>query len=148
MEQKIKIYKTKVNKFSGTNFQEVCKKALGMYKQIKKKTKRRPYIRSVYFNKSKIFLELFWKHLQEKENFRDKTRRVKYFSCAIDLIQCSRFNPISKDNPNRSSEILHRFTGITKNNDLFFVQIKENKRNGEKWLMSVFPKEKTKKTFR
>ena len=46
---------------------------------------------------------------------------------------------MSKENPNRRSEIVHRFAGITAEKDLFFVQIKEEKRTGQKWLMSVFP---------
>ena len=144
----MKVYKTKSVKLSGTDFHEVYQKAFGSYQQIKKKTKRRPYVRSAYFNKSKIFLELFWRHLFEKKNWRDRSRRSKYFPCAIELIKNSRIDPVSKENPNRPSEILHRFTGITKDNDSFYVQIKEDKRRGEKWFMSVFPKDETKKTFR
>jgi CRISPR/Cas system-associated endoribonuclease Cas2 len=70
------------------------------------------YVRSLYFNKEKVFL---------------------------DLIQNSKFEPTSKENPNKRSEILHRFAGITSEKDLFFVQIKENKQSGTKWFMSVFP---------
>jgi hypothetical protein len=55
------------------------------------------------------------------------------------LIKNSKFEPITKENPNKPSEILHRFAGVTKDNDLFFVHIKEDKRSGQKWLMSVFP---------
>ena len=140
----MKTYKTKVRKLSGTRYADTYKKAVGLYSQIKSKTKRRPYARSAYFNKDKIFLELFWRHLHEKKNLNDKTRRVKYFPCAIELILYSRFEPISKENPNRRSEILHRFAGITPENDLFFVQIKEEKRTSQKWLMSVFPVEQWK----
>ena len=127
-----------MKKLSGTDFREVHQNTFNLYKQIKKKTKRRPYVRSVYFKKEKIFLELFWRHLYEKKNFRDKLRRMKYFACAIDLIRNSHFEPISKENPNRRSEILHRFAGATIDDDLFFVQIKEDKRTGQKWFMSVF----------
>ena len=135
----MKIYKTKVKKLSGTRYADIYKKAFGLYAQIKSKTKRRPYMRSAYFNKDKIFLELFWRHLHEKKNLHDKTRRVKYFPCAIELIRHSRFEPMSKENPNRRSEIVHRFAGVTIEKNLFFVQIKEEKRTGQKWLMSVFP---------
>lgn len=138
----MKTYQTKVKRLTGTDHREVYKKAFGLYKQIKSKTKRRPHIRSAYFNKSKIFLETFWHHLREKKNFRDKVRRMKYFPCALELIRKSRFEPISKENPNKRSEILHRFAGITKDKELFFVQVKEDKRTGQKWLMSVFPLEK------
>ena len=37
------------------------------------------------------------------------------------------------------TEILHRFKGITPEGEEFFVQIKENKRNGQKYFISVFP---------
>lgn len=138
----MKFYQTKTKKLSGSDYREVHGQALDFYKKIKKKTKRRPYIRSAYFNKDKVFLETFWHHLYEKENFRDKIRRIKYFSCAVELIQKSRLEPTSKENPNKRSEILHRFAGATKDKDLFFVQIRENKKTGQKWLMSVFPPEK------
>lgn len=137
----MKVYRTKSKKLPGTNFHEVKKKAFGLYQTEKKRTKRRPYIRSAYFKKDKIFLPLFWQHLHEKLNLKDKTRRVKYLPCAFELIRHSRIEPTSKENPNRRSEILHRFTGITPENEIFRVQIKEDKRTGEKWLMSVFPLE-------
>ena len=96
-------------------------------------------MRSAYFDKQKIFLGLFWQHLHEKENVRDKVRRLKYYPCAIELIQKSRVEPTSKENPNRPGEIVHRFAGSTPDNELFFVQIKEDKRTNQKLLMSVFP---------
>jgi hypothetical protein len=80
----------------------------------------------------------------EKSNHRDKIRRIKYFPCAIELIENSRFEPISKKNPNRSSEILHRFVGSTPGGDQFVVQIKEEN-SSQKWLVSIFPKSKNKK---
>lgn len=138
----MKIYITKISPIPGTNYSEVYKHAFGFYNKIKKKTKRRPYVRSAYFKKDKIFLPLFWNHLHEKLNHRDKTRRVKYFLCAIELIENSTLDPESKRNVDRQSEILHRFAGKTKDEKLFFVQIKEEKRSGEKWLVSVFPVEK------
>lgn len=133
------VYKTSKNKITGSDFHEVHEKAYGLYLQIKRKTKRRTYIRSKYFNKSKIFLDLFWHHLFRKENWRDRVRRMKFFPCAIDLIKNSNFQPISKENPNRRSEILHRFYGITKDGELFCIHIKENKKKDQKFLISVFP---------
>jgi len=128
----MKAYQIKAVKLTGTDFREIHQKAFGFYKQIKKKTKRRPYARSAYFKKDKIFLELFWKRLFDNPNWRDRVRRLKYFPCAIELIRKSNFDPTSKENPNKKSEILHRFAGITKDNDLFFVQIKEDKKNKPK----------------
>ncbi len=135
-------YKTKIRKLPGTHWHQVYPRAFGLYREeIVKKTKRRPYVRSAYFNKEKIFLGLFWQHLHDKVNIRDKTRRLKYFPCAIDLVKNNRFKPTSKENPNKKDEILHRFSGITPDNEVFFVQIKEVKKNGQKWLISVFPLE-------
>ena len=135
----MQIYRTKARKLPGTHWRQVFPTAFGFYKVIRGRTRRRPYIRSAYFNKEKVFLELFWPHLHEKENIRDKTRRLKYFICGLELIQKSRFAPISKENPNRRDELVHRFAGVTPEQELFFVQIKENKRNRQKWFMSVFP---------
>ncbi len=135
----MQVYRCKAKKFSGSDFHEVRERAFGLYTEIKKKTKRRPYIRSAYFNKSKIFLDLFWHHLFEKENWRDRMRRMKYFGCAVELIQKTRFEPVTKENPNKTGEILHRFYGLTSDNELFYVQIKEDKRKDQRFLISVFP---------
>ncbi|MBI2427002.1 MAG: hypothetical protein HYV34_04090 [Candidatus Kerfeldbacteria bacterium] len=135
------VYYTRTKPFPGTRYADVYRPALAFYSQIKRKSKRRPYVRSAYFQKQKVFLELFWQHVRMKRNLRDKTRRVKYFSCAIELLEHSRFDPITKDNPNRSGELLHRFSGMAPNGNLYYVQVKENKRTGRKWLISVFPEE-------
>ena len=138
----MKIYITKASQLPGSDFREIHNQAFAVYKQIKQKTKRRVYVRSIYFNKEKIFLDLFWQHLFQKQNWRDRVRRLKFFPCALELLQYSRFDPLTKDNPNRQSESLHRFFGITKNGDKFIVQIKEDKRNRQKFLISVFPESK------
>lgn len=134
----MKSFKTKSEKLSGTNFKEVYKKAFRLYQVIKKESKRRPYVRSAFFQKEKIFLPLYWQHLHEKFSLKDKTRRVKYFSCAIELLKKSKISPESKPGDSKS-EILHRFTGITPEGDIFFVQIKEDRNSKEKWLISTFP---------
>ncbi len=133
-------YKTKAGKITGITWSEISKKAMVLHKQIAARTKRRPYVRAAYFDKQKIFLELYWHHLYEKQNVRDKARRVKYFACAIELIERSRMEPTVKENPNRHGELLYRFVGTAAGGEVFIVQIKEVKRTGEKWLMSVFPK--------
>ncbi|KKQ80600.1 MAG: hypothetical protein UT02_C0005G0011 [Parcubacteria group bacterium GW2011_GWC2_38_7] len=140
----MKAYKTKIQKYPGSTFHDVHKLAFSLFTEIKHKTKRRAYIRSAYFNKDKIFLDLFWHHLFEKQNWRDRVRRMKYFACAIDLIKNSKINPASKENPNKKNELLHRFYGITNDKDLFCVQIKEDKKKGQKFLLSVFPSEEPK----
>jgi hypothetical protein len=138
----MKFYQTKIKAFSGSSYHEVNEQAVDFYKRIKKKTKRRPYIRSAYFKRDKVFLETYWHHLYEKRNFKDKIRRMKYFPCAVELIEKSRVEPTSKENPNKRSEILHRFAGATKDKEIFFVQIREDKKNNQKWLMSSFSLDK------
>jgi len=56
-------YPTKIKKLPGTSYSEVRKSANDLFKQIKSKTKRRPYVKSAYFHKQKIFFDFFWVHL-------------------------------------------------------------------------------------
>ncbi len=135
----MKYYQTKAGKLAGTDFREAHKNARRVYDEIKGKSKRKTHIRSRYFDKNKIFLDLFWDHLYSKKNLKDRLRRVRYFAAAIELIMNTHVEPESKENPNDRGEILHRFTGKTKNNEVFYVQIKEEKRTGHKYFISVFP---------
>ena len=112
------------SKISGTSFSEVREEAERTYRTIKSHTKRTPYIRSKYFTKEKVFLTIFWSHLFEK-NEKDRTRRLKFYNCAIDLIRNSSTSPVSREN--------------FKNKECFIVQIKENKRSKRKDLISIYP---------
>lgn len=134
------LYKTKLKKIGGTSYKEVVKKARAAFHLIEKRSKRIVYLRSVYFNKEKIFLNLFWEHLNQKPP-RERIKRLKFLACAFDLIENSCNKPTSKPNPNHKKEILHRFGGMTKEGELFYVQIKENPKTKRKDLMSVFPAE-------
>ena len=136
-------YQTKSDKLAGTSLKEVKKSAMMVYKEIVKLTKGEPYIRSAYFRKrrkEKVFLNYFWNHLSQKSP-KQRFKRLKYFKAAIDLIKNSRNKPISKLNPNNKNEVLHRFAGLTKNKELFYVQIKEETKKGKKYFMSCFPPE-------
>ena len=135
----MEIYKTKAKKFPGTYFRIVHKQAFGLYIKISKKTKRRAYIRSAYFDKEKIFLDLFWHHLFEKPNWRNRVKRIQYYACALELIQNSSFKPNCARNPNNSQEMLYRFYGTTPNAEFFCVQIKETKKKKQKFLISIYP---------
>jgi len=135
----MKVYQTKCSKLAGSNAKEVGQKAFVIYKQIKRRTKRKPYVRSAYFKKDKIFIDLFWSHLYGKKNWRDRVRRLRLFAAAIELIRHSKYNPVSKDNPNKKGETLHRFAGLTKEHELFYVQIKADKKTGTKRLISAYP---------
>ncbi len=136
----MKVFQTKTKRISGTDYREVYGKSHAAYYAIAGKTKRRPYVRSAYFDKDKVFLDYFWQHLHQK-NWKDRIRRLKLYPCALELIQHSKAEPITKQNPNKPSEILHRFAGITKDQELFFIQIREDKKGKQKDFMSVFPAE-------
>lgn len=136
------VYRTKARKIPGTEFREVKQIAFSILKKVAKKSKRLPYIRSAFFNKDKVFLSLFLHHLFEKKDWKDRTRRLQFFEASIELTQKSKLNPSSIENPNRRSEILHRFNGVTKDGEMFFVQIKEDKSSGKKYFISCFPNEK------
>jgi len=136
----MRAYQSGVSKLSGSNYGEVRKRALGVYKKFLKKTRRRPYVRSAYFEKEKVFLEYFWPHVFQK-NPRERFNRLKYFEAALDLIENSKEQPTMKVNQNNKQEILYRFAGITREKEIFYVQIKENKKIGRKYFMSCFSPE-------
>lgn len=131
-------YQTHTSLLQGSKWDEVILKARRIFKTIQQKSKRKPYVRSSYFNKNKIFFDFFWIHLSQK-NRKIRTKRLKFFAAAIDLIEHNRYEPVSKENPNERGELLHRFYGLTKEKKLFCVQIKEDKKTGAKFLMSIFP---------
>ncbi|MEF3692337.1 MAG: hypothetical protein V3574_04775 [Candidatus Moraniibacteriota bacterium] len=112
----------------------MLKNAFRLYNEIEKKTKRKTYLRSAYFKKEKVFFDYFKKHIFQKSP-RERMKRLKYFKAAIELIKYSKNKPIIKEN---GKEVFYRFAGMTKERELFYVQIKENKK-GEKYFMSCFP---------
>ena len=113
-------YKTKTKKFHGTRYGDARANAMLLFKQIEKRTKRRPYIKSDYFNKQKVFFEYFWSHLFQKGP-KERAKRLQYFEAALELIRNSRNHPTSEENPIKKGEILHRFLGQTKDGELFYV---------------------------
>lgn len=135
-------YQTKSNRLIGTNYKEVYKNAMSVFRKIESATKRKPYIRSAYFRsntkKQKIFFDYFWVHLSQKGP-KERVKRLQYFATAIELLQKSRNKPIVQENPHKRGEILYRFTGLTKNKELFCVQVKEDKKTKQKYFMSCFP---------
>lgn len=129
-------YQTKAKKISGTSYGEVFHDALVVLDEIKKKTKRRPYVRSAYFKKEKIFLDYFREHLFQKRP-NERMKRLRFFKAAVELVKHSRNEPIIKTNPNKPGEKFYKFIGLTAEKDIFFAQIKEDKRK-RKYFMSCF----------
>ncbi len=131
-------YKSAKSKISGTSFSEVRDGAERTFRAIKSRTKRSPYVRSKYFRGEKIFLNIFWSHLFEKGE-KDRTRRLKFYDCAIDLMRNSSQSPVTRENFKNKDELLHRFYGKSKGGQAYIVQIKENKRTKRKDLISIYP---------
>lgn len=118
-------------------YSEVRNVALAEYRLKSKKTKRRTYIRAQYFHKEKIFLSIFWEHLYDKSP-KERKQRLRYYKCALDLLEHSKVPPTRRINPNKETEILYRFLGEVQN-ELFAVQVKEDLNSGHKYFISVFP---------
>jgi hypothetical protein len=136
----VKIYQSKHDKLPGTSYEELVKAARKIYHDIEKKSKRTPYIKTnnhSYFAGRKVFLNMFFVHLNQKSRI-DRKRRLRFFSLGLDLVKNTKFEPIIKQNPNAKSETLYRFGGISSDGELFYVQLKGNKR-GNIYLMSVYP---------
>ena len=122
----MKPFPVKAEKLTGsTDDKLVIKRAQKYFRVITGKTKRQPYIRSAYFGKQKIFFTYFWRHLFQKPP-RVRKIRAMYLPCAIELIQNCKNAPTTKPNPAKKIELLHRFCGVTKYKEIFYVQIKEN----------------------
>lgn len=134
----MEIFQSKYETLSGSSFGDVHAEARAIFLKYKKRTKRKPYLRSAYFSKDKVFLDLFWTHIWQK-NWKDRTRRLILYPCALDLVERSRIPPLTKENPNNKHELLHRFAGRSKDKVQFYVQMKEDKREKQKHLISVFP---------
>ncbi len=61
------------------------------------------------------------------------------YAAALEVIKNSNIHPEAVENPNKKRELLYRFKGKTKDGILFTVQIKEDKKSGAKYFISVFP---------
>jgi hypothetical protein len=133
----MKNFKSKASLLAGTSYDEVVAIARREHKKIEKLTKRQAYVRSVYFNKDKIFISIFWTHIMQK-NPKDRTRRLKLYNAAIDLLRNSRCEPETLFKKNDLSTLTHRFYGVTKDGVEYCVQVKQDKRSGRKDFMSVF----------
>jgi hypothetical protein len=133
------IYKSKHSIVPGTSYVEVMAYVRHEYHTIQKRTPRRqPYIRSKYFRKDKIFVNQYFEHLNQK-NAADRLRRLKFYTCAIDVIRNCPSAPVAMQNPSKASETLYRYDASTKEGVSFAVQIRENKVTKRKDFMSAFP---------
>lgn len=134
----MKVYRSKIGKIPGRSYRDVERAARDIHKQYAHSTKRNPYIKSLYFGREKIFIDMFWAHLSQKPR-SDRKRRLKFYAAAIDLLQNTRFEPVSRKNPNGANETVYRFAGSTPSDELFYVQVKRDNSTNNKYFMSVFP---------
>jgi len=132
------IYQSKADLLPGTSYVEVVAIARKEFDRISKVTPRRhAYVRSTYFNKDKVFISpLFWNHLMQ-EHRKSRTKRLKFYKAAIDLLRKSRCTPHTII---KNGDYLHRFYGQTKDGVEYCVQVKQDKRSGRLDFMSVFDK--------
>jgi hypothetical protein len=134
----MKPFQSRYPRLNGKIYLDLEREARRLHNEIVKRTKRNPYVRSKYFKNSKIFIGLFWNHLNQK-NQNDRRRRLVYYRCAIDLLRNSTCDPEMKINPNGKREMVYRFAGRSSDGYLFMVQVKRDERSDNKYFMSVFP---------
>jgi hypothetical protein len=119
---------------------EVVRTARLLYRKAVGKSRRMPYVNSKcrLFNTPKVFLDLYWSHLNQKPS-RERFRRIKLYQCALDVLRNSRLEP---DIIRSDKEVFYRFFGTTRSGKKFCVQVKEELKTGRKYFMSAFPWEK------
>jgi hypothetical protein len=138
-------FKSRYGLLAGTSYEEVMHVARREYRVIQKRNpKRQPYIRSKYFSGDKVFINIFWNHLVQKRK-GEQMKRAKLLACAIDLLRNTTVAPETIFSQANLNELLHRFSGQTKEGTTFYVQVKQNKKTGRKDFMSVFPAKSRKK---
>jgi hypothetical protein len=139
MNDKITYFQSRYETLRGANDKEVFYEARQVFRKYDNK-RRLPYVRSKYFNGQKVFLNMFYRHLNEK-SAAEHRRRIIFVRCAIDLIKNSMVPPVPPGKnatfDGRKDEHF-RFQGMTKSGVKFAVQIACNKKNNH-YFMSCFP---------
>lgn len=135
------IYQSKYSLIAGTDYIEVMRSARREYIKVQKLTKRQPYVRSRYFTKDKVFINIFWNHLVQKRK-GEQIVRAKLLLAAFDLLRNTACTPDTIFSEANLNMMLHRFAGKTRDGIEFYVQVKQDKRSGRKDFMSVFPAKK------
>ncbi len=133
----IKAYRCKTAPLSGHRFVDIMPQARRVFRTLQKQTKRRPYVRSEYFHKDKIFFDFFWQHMQQKLP-SDRARRLIYFPCALEVLRNSRHDPETYIDIRSPGIIKHRFVGITPGGQRFGVVIHEDRKTNKKQLLTIY----------
>lgn len=136
--KEIKAYRCKTASLTGHRFVDIMPQARRVFRTLQKQTKRRPYVRSPYFYKDKIFFDFFWQHMQQKSVI-DRARRLKYLPCTLELMRNSRHDPVSFIDVNQPGIIKHEFLGTAPNGVRFAVIVQEDRKTDKKQLLSLYP---------
>ena len=135
----INVFHSKYGLLSGTTYQEVRTIARKRFNVQRNSSKRQPYVKSKFFKGSKIFIAIFWDHLDSKSR-KQRTQRLKLYDAAIDLLKNTLLKPQSVYETDHSGVVLHRFYGVTADGYEFCVQVKQSARTNRKVWISVFPR--------
>jgi hypothetical protein len=133
-----KYYQSKYDPIRGSSDKEIFYEARKIFRKYDNK-RRLPYVRSRYFEKQKVFLSMFWRHLNSKDPL-ERRRRIPFLLCAIDLIQNSPVGPVIT-NLDESKDVYYRFYGKTRSGNKFVVQVIKDKKSN-RYFMSCFPVKK------
>jgi len=136
MKRKQTYFQSKVSCISGSNDKEVFYEARQIFRKYDNK-RRLPYVRSKYFDSQKIFLNMFYKHLDQKPEAEHR-RRIIFVPCALDLLKNSRVEPVTPPTDLTRSIVYYRFQGMSGDDKKFIVQVMRDKKNNC-YLMSCFP---------
>jgi len=134
-----KYFQSKYSKLTGSSLEELALAMRRVYKLTVGTSRRKPSINSKckLFKTPRVFLDLYWPHLNQKTP-RERFRRMSLYECALDVIRNSHIKPIiSKSSDGKA--VYYRFYGITKDRIKFCVQIKEEVKTGQKYFMSAYP---------
>ena len=133
----IRLYQCATRPLAGHRFIAIIPEVRRIFRTIQKRTKRKPYVRSAYFGKNKIFFDFFWQHMQEKLP-SDRARRLIYFPCAIELLRNSRYDPETFIDSRYPNVIKHRFKGVTPDGKQFGVVVHEDRKTDKKQLLTMY----------
>ena len=122
----------------GHKYADIMPQIRQIFRALQRKTKRRPYVRSAFFRKDKIFFDYFWIHINQKLK-HDRTRRLRYFVCALELLNMSKIPPKTFVNAEVPGVIYHEFIGLARDKTRFSVIVKQDRSSGNKYLLSLFP---------
>jgi hypothetical protein len=128
-------YQSKYDQIQSTRDKKVFAEARRLFNQYQRR-RRLPYVRSAYFSGQKVFLNVFWSHLNSKLP-SDRKRRVVFLPPALDLIKNSTTPPIYEPKNSPGNEY-YRFFGKTKSGTAFCVQIMKDKKSN-RYFLSCFP---------